>query len=260
MVGPSATASEFTQTKSGQTQKYAFRACFIDPFQGKKAADFMYNTLKKKSVAILADNSTDYGTGLTKSFTKEFKKLGGKVVTTQYFQSGDKDFNSTLTTIKGKKPDALYLPGYYTEIGLILKQAREMGLNVPVVGSDGMGSPKLAQIAGKKNATNVYYTTHFSIKSKEPEVVKFLKTYKAKYGEEPATFSSLAYDSVYMIVDAAKKEGEVSSSAIQKGLASLKNFKGVTGKITMDSKHNPQKSVVVEQMTNGKINKAYTVK
>lgn len=114
MVGPSATASEFTQTKSGQTQKYAFRACFIDPFQGKKAADFMYNTLKKKSVAILADNSTDYGTGLTKSFTKKFKMLGGKVVTTQYFQSGDKDFNSTLTTIKGKKPDVLYLPGYYT--------------------------------------------------------------------------------------------------------------------------------------------------
>lgn len=98
MVGPSATASEFTQTKSGQTQKYAFRACFIDPFQGKKAADFMYNTLKK-SVAILADNSTDYGTGLTKSFNKKFKMLGGKVVTTQYFQSGDKDFNSTLTTI-----------------------------------------------------------------------------------------------------------------------------------------------------------------
>lgn len=260
MVGPSATAAEFTQTKSSQTQKYAFRACFIDPFQGKKAADFMYNNLKKKSVAIMADNSTDYGTGLTKSFTKEFTKLGGKVVTTQYFQSGDKDFNSTLTTIKGKKPEAIYLPGYYTEIGLVLKQAREMGLNVPVVGADGMGSPKLAQIAGNKNATNVYYTAHFSTKSKEPEVVKFLKAYKAKYGEEPATFSSLAYDSVYMIVDAAKKEGEVSSSAIQKGLASLKNFKGVTGNITMDSKHNPQKSVVVEQMTDGKVSKAYTVK
>lgn len=260
LVSPSATAAEFTQTKSGQTQKYVFRSCFIDPFQGKKAADFMYNTLKKRKVAVVADNSTDYGTGLTKSFTTEFKKLGGKIVTTQYFQSGDKDFNSTLTTVKGKNPDAVYLPGYYTELGLVLKQAREMGIKVPFVGGDGMGSPKLAQIAGNKNATNVYYTTHFSTKSTDPAVTKFLKVYKAKYHEDPAVFSSLAYDAVYMIVKAAQNEGEVSSSAVQKGLANLKNFKGVTGSITMDSKHNPQKSVVVEQMTNGKIAKAYTVK
>ena len=123
-----------------------------------------------------------------------------------------------------------------------------------------MGSPKLAQIAGNKNATNVYYTTHFSTKSTDPAVTKFLKVYKAKYHEDPAVFSSLAYDAVYMIVKAAQNEGEVSSSAVQKGLANLKNFKGVTGSITMDSKHNPQKSVVVEQMTNGKIAKAYTVK
>lgn len=260
MVGPSATAAAFTQTKSGQTQKYAFRACFIDPYQGKKAAEFMYNTLKKHKVAIVADNSTDYGTGLTKSFSAEFKKLGGKVVTTQYFQAGDKDFNSTLTTVKNKKPDAIYLPGYYTEIGLVVKQAREMGISVPMVGGDGMGSPKLAQIAGKKNASNIYYTTHFSTKSKEPQVVKFMKAYKAKYGEEPATFTSLAYDSVNMVVEAAKKEGEVSSSAVQKGLASMKNFKGVTGNINMDSKHNPQKSVVVEEMEKGAVTKAYTVK
>lgn len=260
MISPSATAAGFTQTKSGSTQKYAFRACFIDSFQGKKAADFIYNTLKKKNVAILEDNSTDYGTGLNKAFTAEYKKLGGKIVTTQSFQSGDKDFNSAITSIKSKKPAALYVPGYYAEIGLILKQAREAGLNVPIVGGDGMGSPKLAQIAGKKNATNVYYTTHFSTKSTDKRVVNFLKAYKNKFGEDPATFTSLAYDSVYMITKAAQNEGSTSSSAIQKGLANLKNFKGVTGTITMDSKHNPQKSVVVEQMTNGTVTKAYTVK
>ena len=259
MVGPSATDPNFTLQKNGKVQPYVFRACFTDTFQGQKAAIFANDTLKAKNVAIIADNSTDYGTGLTKAFKKKF---AGKVAVTEYYQSGDKDFNAMLTNIKNKKIDAIYTPGYYSELGLLIKQARQSGIKVPIIGADGMADPKLAQIAGNENATDVYYTTPFStLGTNRSSLVKtFMANYQKQYKAEAPTFSALAYDSVYMIKQAIEDQKSADSASIAKGLAKIKNMPGVTGTTSTDSKHNPEKPIAVEQLTQGKITKAYTVK
>ncbi|GAJ26664.1 branched-chain amino acid ABC transporter [Liquorilactobacillus sucicola DSM 21376 = JCM 15457] len=258
-VSPSATDPNFTLQKSGKVQPYVFRACYQNNFQGSTAAKFAYTDLKTKRVAVLADNSSDYGTGLAKAFKKTYK---GKVAASQYFQEGDKDFNAILTSFKNKKIDAIYAPGYYSELGLIVKQARQAGINVPIIGSDGMADPKLAQIAGDKNASNVYYTTPFStrVASQNGTAKKFMNAFKERYNEEAPTFSALAYDSVNMIKDAIETEKSADSAKIAAGLAKVKNFDGVTGKITIDSKHNANKPIVVETLTNGKVSAATEIK
>lgn len=258
-VSPSATDPGYTLQKSGKVQPYIFRACYQNNFQGSSAATFVTKTLKAKRVAILTDNSSDYGTGLTKAFKKAYT---GTVASSQTFQEGDKDFNAILTALKHKKIDAIYAPGYYSELGLIIKQARQAGIKVPIVGSDGMADAKLAKIAGNSNANNVYYTTPFSTKSgtTNTTAAKFLKAFKAKYHTTAPTFSALAYDSVYMIKAAIEKEDSANSVKIANGLASLKNFKGVTGTITMNKQHNPEKSIVVEKLTNGIVKQTYNVK
>ncbi|MDA5386759.1 ABC transporter substrate-binding protein [Loigolactobacillus backii] len=258
-VSPSATDPNYTLDKDGKVQPYVFRACYQNNFQGKTGASFTENNLHAKRAVILADKSSDYGTGLTEAFKKNYK---GKVVMTQYFQEGDKDFNAALTQLKSKKFDAIYVPGYYSEIGLIIKQARQMGIKQPIVGTDGMADPKLAQIAGNKNANNVYYTTPFSAKTAtdDTQVQSFMTAFKNKFHTTAPTFSALSYDSVYMIKQAIEKENSTNSVKIATGLAHLKNFNGVTGKTTIDKEHNPQKPIAVEQLTDGKVTKAYAIK
>lgn len=258
-VSPSATDPAYTLKKNGKVQPYVFRACYQNNFQGATAAKFMTNTLKAKRVAVYADNSSDYGTGLAKAFKKAYT---GKVVDSQFFTAGDKDFNAVLTSFKSKKIDAIYAPGYYTEIGLIIKQARQAGINVPIVGSDGMADPKLAQIAGNNNASKIYYTTPFSddVAKANPTAVKFMDKYKAKYNQDAPTFSALAYDSVYMIKQAIENEKSADSVKIAKGLAKIKNFDGVTGNITMDKEHNPEKPIAIEELTKGKVSESFNVK
>lgn len=258
-VSPSATDPGYTLQKSGAVQKYIFRACYQNNFQGASAAKFVTKTLKAKRVAILTDNSSDYGTGLTKAFKKTYT---GNVVSSQTFQEGDKDFNAILTALKRKKVDAIYAPGYYSEVGLIVKQARQAGITAPIVGSDGMADAKLVQIAGKANANQIYYTTPFSTTAatKDPVASKFMSTFKAKYGTTAPTFSALAYDSVYMIKTAIEKEGSANSVKIADGLAAMKDFKGTTGTITIDKQHNAEKTISIEQLTNGSVTKTYSVK
>lgn len=258
-VSPTATDPDYTVDKDGKVQPYVFRACFENNFQGGTAARFANTQLKSQKAAIIADNSTDYGTGLGKAFKKAFK---GQVVSTQYFQEGDKDFNALLTSIKNKNFDVIYAPGYYSEIGLIVKQARQMGIKTPIIGSDGMADPKLAKIAGASNATNVYYTTPFSTMTAATDktVKDFMDAFKSKFHEDAPTFSALAYDSVYMVTNAAKAQKSTNSVDIAKGLAKIKGMKGATGTMTVDAKHNPQKSIAIEQMTAGKVVKAYSVK
>ncbi|GEP25012.1 ABC transporter substrate-binding protein [Lentilactobacillus diolivorans] len=258
-VSPSATDPNYTKQKNGKVQPYVFRACYQNNFQGGTAAKFMTNNLKAKRVAVYADNSSDYGTGLAKAFKKSFK---GTIVDSQYFSEGDKDFNAVLTSFKSKKIDAIYVPGYYTEVGLIVKQARQNGINVPIVGSDGMADPKLAQIAGDKNASKVYYTTPFSddVAKSNPTAVKFMNEYKAKYHADAPTFSALAYDSVYMIKSAIESEKSADSVKIAQGLAKIKNFDGVTGKITINKNHDPEKPIAIEQLTNGKVSNSFNIK
>ncbi|GEP20026.1 ABC transporter substrate-binding protein [Pediococcus argentinicus] len=258
-VSPSATDPDFTLQKNGKAQPYVFRACYQNNFQGSTAAKFAAKTLKGKRVAILADNSTDYGTGLAKAFKNAFD---GKIVANQTFAEGDKDFNAVLTSFKNKKIDAIYAPGYYSEIGLIVKQARQAGINAPIIGSDGMADPKLAQIAGNKNANKVYYTTPFSTKASasNPVAKKFMALYEKRYHAQAPTFSALAYDSVYMIKDAIEREKSADSTKIAEGLAQIKGLKCVTGTTTINKNHDPEKPIAIEQLTNGKVSNTYESK
>ena len=257
-VSPSATDPNYTLQKNGKVQPFVFRACYQNNFQGGSAAKFVMNNIKAKRVAVYTDNSSDYGNGLAKAFKKTYK---GKIVDSQTFSEGDKDFNAVLTSFKAKKVDAIYVPGYYTEVGLIIKQARQIGIKAPIVGSDGMADPKLVQIAGAKNASKIYYTTPFStqVAAKDPTASKFMRDFKNRYHEEAPTFSVLAYDAVYMIKEAIENEKSDDSAKITKGLEQIKDFTGVTGKITVDKDHNPEKPIAVEELINGKVGKTFKI-
>ncbi|MGL9727411.1 ABC transporter substrate-binding protein [Enterococcus sp. DIV0756] len=255
-VTPSGTDDAITVQK-GKVQDYIFRSCFQDSFQGIVLAKYADENLKADKAVILGDNSSDYANGLKKAFKETYK---GDIVAEENFTAGDKDFQAMLTKIKDKDFNVIYIPGYYTEAGLIIKQAREMGIEQPIIGADGFGDEKLVETAGASNVKNVYYTGHFSTKAPATDKVEpFVKAFEKKYSKQPSSFNALAYDSVYMIKQAIEDEGKATPEAINKGLANLKDFEGVTGKITMDKEHNPVKSAVVLGLTDGKETSAETV-
>ncbi|MGK0552423.1 ABC transporter substrate-binding protein [Enterococcus faecalis] len=256
VITPSGTDDSIT-VFNGKVQEYAFRACFQDSFQGVILAKFATDNLKAKKVVIIGDNSSDYAIGLTKSFKKTYQ---GTVVKEETFTAGDKDFQAALTKIKDLDFDAIYLPGYYSEGGLIIKQARELGINQPIFGADGLGDEKLAEIAGNKNTSNIYYTGHFSDKAPATDKVQpFVAAFKKKYQKAPSAFSALAFDAIYMLKQAIETQQSADSKAIVEGLKKLKDFNGVTGVMTMDENHNPEKSAVVLGLTNGKETSAQPV-
>lgn len=255
-VTPSGTDDSITVQKD-KVQDYIFRACFQDSFQGVVLAKYAEENLGATKAVILGDNSSDYAIGLTKAFKDTYK---GEIVAEENFTAGDKDFQAMLTKVKDLDFDVLYIPAYYTEAGLIIKQAREMGIDKPIIGADGFGDEKLVETAGAANVNNVYYTGHFSVNAPSNDKVQpFIDAFKAEYNKEPSAFNALAYDSVYMIKQAIEDQGEASSTAIQEGLANLKDFVGVTGTMTMDKDHNPEKQAVVLGLTEGKESSAETV-
>ncbi|KAJ48839.1 amino acid ABC transporter substrate-binding protein [Clostridium tetanomorphum DSM 665] len=231
LISASSTADDVTVDSHGKVRDYIFKTCFSDSFQGVILANFAVEDLKSKNAAILMDTTSDYSKGLSKSFKETYSKLGGKVVTEQAYQAKDKDFKAVLTNIKNAKPDLIYLPGYYEEVGLIVKQARELGLNVPILGGDGYDSPKLAELAGKQALNKVYYTNHYSSKDTSNEVVKFKDTFKKQFNKEPDAFNALGYDLAYFVADALKRAGESNREKLKEALASTKGFKGITGNL-----------------------------
>lgn len=246
LVTPSGTDDTLT-VSNGKVNDYVFRATFQDSFQGQVMAKYATDTLKADKVVLFYDNSSDYAKGVTKNFKENYK---GEIVVEETFQSGDKDFQAALTKLKDKEFDAIIMPGYYNETGLITKQAREMGISQTILGPDGFSDAKFIEGAGKENATNVRYVAGYSSKVElSSKSADFQKAYKEKYGEDPNMFAALAYDSVYMIAEASK--GAKSSKDISKNLASLKDFDGVTGKMTIDENHNPVKSAVMVGLENG---------
>lgn len=246
LVTPSATNIDVTNTGD-----YIFRTCFTDDFQGSCLARFAYENLKARRAGILKDVKSDYSIGLAASFSKTFKEMGGEIVNEQAYAAGDTDFRTQLTSIKASKPDVLFIPGYYTEVGLIIRQAKELSIQAPLLGGDGWDSPKLIEIAGA-SADGTYYGTHFSPQQKTPRVQKFVSAFREKYNEDPDALAALGYDTLRLIADAIKRAGTTEGDKVRDALAKTTNFPGVTGDITIDEKRNAKKPIVMLKIEGGK--------
>ncbi|MDI6870063.1 MAG: ABC transporter substrate-binding protein [Bacillota bacterium] len=236
-----------TNPRVTQVGDYIFRACFIDPFQGRVMAVFAAKELKFKRVAVMPEVTSDYAMGLCQFFKENFEKLGGKVVAEEKFSTGDQDFSAQLTKIKATNPDAIYVGSYYNDVALISRQARQLGINVPLIGGDGFDSPKLFEI-GKEAVVGHYFTNHYSPDDQDPVTQKFVKAYKAKYGQTPDALAALGYDAANLLFDAIRRAGKADPKAIRDALAKTKGFKGVSGSITFDENRNPVKAAVILQV------------
>ena len=188
MISPASTNPKVTEVGD-----YVFRACFIDPFQGAVMARFAAQELGARRVAILLDYKQDYSVGLADYFRRTFKELGGEIVADERYTGGDIEFRAQLTTIRAAKPDAIFVPGYYTEVGLIAKQARELGIDVPLLGGDGWDSEKTLEIGGAA-VEGYYFSTHYSADAESPKVQEFVRRYRESYGAVPDAMAALGYD------------------------------------------------------------------
>lgn len=242
MITPSSTNPKVTEVGD-----YISRVCFIDPFQGSVMAKFASNTLKAKTAAILGDVNSDYSKGLTQFFEEEFSRLGGKVVAKEAYTQTDPDFKGQLTKIRNLNPDVIYVPGYYGQVGIIAKQARELDMNMPLLGGDGWDSPELWKLGGAA-LKNTYISNHYSAENPAPEIQNFVKAYKAKFNVEPDSLAALAYDAAKVLADAIKRAGGTDSAKLKDAINSTKGFAGVTGQITIDSGRNAVKPAVVLEL------------
>jgi branched-chain amino acid transport system substrate-binding protein len=246
MVSPSSTNPKVTQVGD-----YIFRVCFIDPFQGKVMATFTRQTLKLDRVAILKDVKNDYSIGLAEAFQKAFVAAGGTIAAEQSYSAGDTDFSAQVTAIKGSNAQAIWVPGYYAEVGAIARTAARLGVKMPMMGGDGWDAPELFTIGGEA-LNGSYFSNHFAPDQASPQAQKFVADFKAKYGQEPTGLGALGYDGIMVIADAIKRAGKADPTAIRDALAATKNYEAVTGNITMDKDRNPEKSVVVLKIEGGK--------
>ncbi|RKH56439.1 ABC transporter substrate-binding protein, partial [Corallococcus aberystwythensis] len=254
MITPTSTSPEVT--KKGD---YIFRVCFIDPFQGLVMAKFARENLKLSKVAVLTDNKSAFSVGLAEVFNQKFKEFGGTISGNESYSKGDTDFRAQLTSIKNMKPEAVFVPGYYTDVGIIARQAREVGLRVPLLGGDGWDSDKLYELGGSA-LEGSYFSNHYSPDNPDPVVQNFLKKYKAAYGAVPDSVAVLAYDAARLLVDAMKRAPDTSGPAIRDAIASTKDFPGVAGTINLDANRDAVKQAVVMKVEGGKAVFVTTVK
>ena len=253
MISPGSTNEKVTEVGD-----YIFRACFIDPFQGAVMAHFAADELHAKRVAILFDFKQDYSVGLAASFRETARKLGIEIVADERYTSGDIEFRAQLTTIRATKPDAIFVPGYYTELGLIAKQARELGIDVPLLGGDGWDSEKTIEIGGAA-VEGYFFSTHYAADSDSPRVQAFVTDFKAKYGATPDAMAALGYDTALILVDSLGRARSTDGPALRDAIAATRGFEGVTGKISMDEKRNARKDAVVLKIEGGKFRYHRTV-
>jgi len=245
MLTPSSTNPEVT--KKGD---FIFRSCFIDPVQGAAIAQFGAKSLSAKRGALMVDRKNDYSTGLEKVIKDVFTKLGGEMVVIQSYQAGDQDFNAQITDIKGANPDVIFVPGYYGDVALFAKQARDKGITVPMLGGDGWDSPSLYQIGGAA-LNGSYFSNHYSPDDADPLVQKFVSDYKAKYGSVPDALAATAYDAARIMFDAIKRANSLDGTAIRNALAATKDFPGVTGKVTFNENRDAVKPIVMIKIEEG---------
>jgi len=238
--------------KSGKVKDYSFRICFIDPFQGTVGANFVLNTLKLSKAVILVDNSSDYSKGLSSFFKAAFTKGSGSILAEEAYLQKDQDFKTVLTKVKALNPEVIYVPGYYEEVGKIVKQARELGITVPVVGGDGWDSPKLVEVGTAAALNNTYFTNHYSAEDTSAASKAFVEAYKKEYGQAPDAMAVLAYDAANVLIDAIKRANSLEAGKIREALAATKGFPAVTGATTLNASHDAVKSAVIIEMKDGK--------
>lgn len=246
MVTPGATNPRVTQVGD-----FIFRTCFIDSFQGEVMADFSIKNLKIRKIAILKDIKSDYSMGLAEAFEKSFEKLGGKILVSQAYGSGDLDFKAQLTAIRTKTPEALYIPGSYMEVGLIARQARDLGIQVPIIGGDSWDSPRLIEIAGNA-IEDSYFSNHYAEDDPSDTVRKFVVRFKRAYHVEPDGLAALGYDGARVLLDALKRAKSLDPKSVREALSETRNFPVLNGTISIDSNRNAKKSVVILQIVKGK--------
>jgi branched-chain amino acid transport system substrate-binding protein len=246
MVTPTATHPDVT--KKGD---FIFRTCFIDPFQGQVMARFLREKLKLERVAVLHDNKNASSLGLSEAFTQAFTRLGGKVVATESYSKGDTDYRAPLVAVKKAKPQALYLPGFYSEVGVIARQAREVGLTQPLLGGDGWEADQLFELAGDA-LDGSYYTSHYAMDNPSPELQRFISGYQARHGQPPGAAAALGYDAARVVLSALERAESLTGPAIREALARTKDFPGATGTLTLDAERNPLKPAVILKIQDGK--------
>jgi branched-chain amino acid transport system substrate-binding protein len=265
MITPSSTNPRVTEVGD-----YIFRMCFIDPFQGTVMAKFAAQNLGLKRVAILKDVRNDYSVGLADFFKQSFEKLGGTIIAEQAYSAGDQDFRAQLTTLKGKNPEAIFVPGYYTEAGLIARQARELGYNKPLLGGDGWESEQLTEIGGEA-LNGDYYSNHFAVDNPDPNLQSFLEKYRSKFGGDPDAIGGLAFDAANVLFThleafaaedpagfaglgsskAGTPERKAATAKLRDRIAATRDYPGVTGTITLDADRNATKPAVVIEIKDG---------
>ncbi|MGZ5446368.1 MAG: ABC transporter substrate-binding protein [Thermoanaerobaculia bacterium] len=248
MISPSSTNPAVTEKG-----EFIFRVCFTDPYQGKALAAFVRNELKLDTAAILVDKKNDYSVGLAGVFRKELEGAGGKIVAEQSYSGGDTEFRPQLTTIRAASPQALFIPGFYTEVGQIAIQVRDLGMNMPLVGGDGWDSPAVIQIGGKA-VEGSYFSDHYFVGDTRPVVQKFVDEYRRRHGKNPEATAALGYDALHIWADAAKRAGSIDRKAVRDQIAQTKDYEGVAGTITMGPDRNPIKPVAMIKIENGQMN------
>ncbi|MBX3441065.1 MAG: ABC transporter substrate-binding protein [Planctomyces sp.] len=247
MVTPSSTNVDVT--KKGDM---IFRVCFIDPFQGYVCAKFAreHEPLKAQKAAVLFDQRAPYSVDLAKEFARHFETLGGTVVARQSFTGGDQDFSAQLTSIRSSSPDIVFVPGYYTDVGNIAVQARNLGIKVPLMGGDGWDSEKLTEIGGAA-LEGCFYSNHYSHQDPSPRVQEFITKYRSKFNKTPDGLAALGYDAARILFEAIDRAQSRDGAAIARELAATQGFDGVTGRISIDADRNPVKQAVILEIKGG---------
>lgn len=258
-VLPATTGDGLTLAANGEAVANLFRTAYEDSYQGTAGAVYVYDTLGAQNTLLIVDNALDYSQGLADAFVTKYEELGGTVVATEAYSSGDTDFTALATKLMGYEFDAIYMPGYYTETGLLVKAFRELGLTQPVVGADGYASDTFVELAGAENTYDVHYTTHYDVSLESEASVAFGEAYTEKFGKAPDTFAALGYDAISFLVDGIERAGSTDPEAISQALAETVDFEGVTGTFSINDEHNPVKPAVMVTLDNGNVVNAQEV-
>lgn len=253
LITPWSTTPKTTlDAKSGVPKKYVFRACFIDPFQGRVVAKFALDNLKLKKAAVLYDVASEYNKGIAEFFKETYEKNGGSVVAFETYTTNDKDFSAQLTKIKKARPEVVFLPNYYSEVPLQIQQAKRLGIRVPFIGSDSWGSEEMVKLCGQ-DCEGYYFSTHYAADAATPATKKFIDAYKAKYGATPDDVAALTYDSFGLLFQAVRNAGKLDRQAVRDALAKVPKYEGVTGLMQFqEGSGDPIKSAVILKIKDGK--------